>query len=153
LNEYARQSDMFFMANYAQTVNVIGALKTSKTAAAMETTGLALMLYRKHFGTVPVAVEATEPLDVAAALTPDRKTLTVAIVNPTMIALEIPLAVQKAALAGAGRRWQIAGDDPMAHNDPGKPPKVQIEEQTVDHVGDKLSVAPCSVTLYALELK
>ena len=58
LHEYARQSDMVFMANYAQTVNVIGCIKTSKTAACFDTTGLVLKLYRKHFGVTPVAVEA-----------------------------------------------------------------------------------------------
>ena len=36
LHEYARQSDMIFMANYTQTVNVIGCIKTSKTAAASQ---------------------------------------------------------------------------------------------------------------------
>ena len=40
LHECFRQSDMVFMANYAQTVNVIGCIKTSKTAAALDTTGL-----------------------------------------------------------------------------------------------------------------
>ena len=45
------------MANYAQTVNVIGAIKTTATAAEMEATGLALALYRRHFGTLPVKVE------------------------------------------------------------------------------------------------
>ena len=58
LNEFARQSDICFMANYAQTVNVIGCIKTSKTSAALETTGLALVLYRRHFGTLPVATIA-----------------------------------------------------------------------------------------------
>jgi len=40
LHEYYRNSDIIYMANYAQTVNVIGCIKTSKTAAAFETTGL-----------------------------------------------------------------------------------------------------------------
>ncbi|OHB85020.1 MAG: hypothetical protein A2V98_13345, partial [Planctomycetes bacterium RBG_16_64_12] len=34
LNEFARNTDIYFMANYAQTVNVIGAIKTTKTDAA-----------------------------------------------------------------------------------------------------------------------
>ena len=54
LHEYARQSDIVFMANYAQTVNVIGCIKTSKTAACFDTTGLVLKLYRQHFGVIPV---------------------------------------------------------------------------------------------------
>jgi len=150
LNEFARNSDIYFMANYAQTLNVIGCIKTTKTAAALETTGLALMLYRRHFGVLPVKVTTNPPLDVAAAWTEDRKTLTVAVVNPTMNKLEIPLEVEGAKLSGAGRRWQIAGDGPMAYNDPGKEPKVKIEETAVTGVSGKLSVAPCSVTLYAL---
>ena len=96
LNEYVRQSDMIFMANYAQTVNVIGCIKTTKTAAAFATTGLPLKLYRAQFGTIPVKVRAPKPLDVAAAWTPDRDALTIAIVNPTLKPRQIPLEVQGA---------------------------------------------------------
>ena len=68
LHEYFRHSDIIFMANYAQTVNVIGAIKTSKTAAVLDSTGVVLELYRNHFGTIPVKVAgAPQPLDVAAA--------------------------------------------------------------------------------------
>jgi len=153
LNEYARQSDIFFMANYAQTVNVIGCIKTTKTDAAFATTGLALKLYRKHFGVVPVSVTSEAPLDVAAAWSDDRKTLTVAVVNATMKDLAIPLQVKGVKLSGTGTRWQIAGNDPMAYNEPGKPPSVRIEEQAVKGISDTLSVGPCSVTLFALDVK
>ena len=153
LNEYARQSDIMFMANYAQTVNVIGCIKTSKTDAAMAATGLPLRLYRRRFGTLPVTVTADPPLDVAAALSADRKMLTVAIVNPTMRKLELPLSIAGVKLAGTGTQWQIAGDDPMAFNEPGKPPKVIVEESSLADVSDKLTVAACSVTLVALELE
>ncbi len=153
LNEYARQSDMYFMANYAQTVNVIGCVKTTKTAAALETTGLALELYRKHFGVIPVSTETTPLVDAQAAWSEDRKTLTVAVVNATTEALQVALEVKGAKLTGAGTRWQIAGDDPMACNEPGKTPRVRIEEAPVKGVSDSLSVAPCSVTLFALRVK
>ena len=33
MHEYTRQSDIMFMANYAQTVNVIGCIKTDETDA------------------------------------------------------------------------------------------------------------------------
>lgn len=153
LNEYTRQSDIMFMANYAQTVNVIGCIKTSKTAASFATTGLALKLYRKQFGVTPVAVTTEQPLDVAAAITEDGRTLTVAVVNPTMRELDLPLTMAGATLTGSGQRWEIAGNDPMAYNEPGKPAKVTIQEPVVTGVTDKLSVAPCSVTLFALALK
>jgi alpha-N-arabinofuranosidase len=151
LNEMARQSDMIYMANYAQTVNVIGCIKTSKTAAALETTGLVLKLYRHHFGTLPAATQCAKPLDAQAAWTADRKTLTLAVVNPSLQPVEVPLTVKGAKLTGPGTRWQMAGSDPMAYNDPGKPPKVCFEESKVQGIGDKLSLAPCSVTLFALE--
>ena len=71
------------MANYAQTVNVIGAIKTTKTAAAFDTTGLVLKLYREQFGTLPVRITgAPEPMDVMAAWTEGKKALTISIVNP-----------------------------------------------------------------------
>ena len=57
LNEYARDSDIVSAAFYAQTVNVIGCIKTTKRAAAFETTGLVLKLYRQHFGSLPVSLK------------------------------------------------------------------------------------------------
>lgn len=56
LHEYFRNSDMYFMANYAQTVNVIGCIKTTTIASAFDATALPLILYRNHFGTVPVEI-------------------------------------------------------------------------------------------------
>ena len=41
----------------------------------------------------------------------------------------------------------------MAFNDPGKPAAVSIEEAAVPAAAEKLSVAPCSVTLFALPAK
>jgi alpha-N-arabinofuranosidase len=153
LHEYARNSELFYMANYAQTVNVIGCIKTTKTAAEFDTTGLVLKLYRKHFGTAPVATETSPPLDAQAAWTEDRKALTLAVVNPSLKDVEIPLEIKGASLSGAGKRWQIAGKDPMAYNEPGKPRRVTIEEAPVSGISDRVSVPPCSITLFALEVK
>jgi len=168
LHEMIRNSDIVFMANYAQTVNVIGAIKTTKTAAAFETTGLVLNLYRNHFGQFPVTVTGdTDALDVVAALTADRKALTVGIVNPTQHECEVTLDLKGAqpaggrfvqvrafALAGTGRLWLIASfeNDPMAYNEPGKDPNVQITEKTIDRVLSELEAPPFSVSLYMLDL-
>ena len=141
------------MANYAQTVNVIGCIKTNKTAAAFETTGLVLKLYRQHFGVVPAATETTGSIDAVAAWSQDRKTLTLAVVNPSKEATEIPLKIEGAKLSGKGTRWQIAGNDPLAYNDPAQPAKIKIEESAVQGIGEKITVAPCSVTLLSLEVK
>jgi len=156
LHEMFRNSDIVFMANYAQTVNVIGAIKTSKTAAAFDTTGLVLKLYRSRFGELPVAVSRAElPLDVAAALSGDGKVLTIGIVNPTQNELELPLEVKGARLSPAGgRRWHLSDADPMAHNEPGKEPKVTIKETPLSQgVPDTLKAPALSVSLYELPLE
>ena len=109
VNEYARQSDIVASAFYAQTVNVIGAIKVSRRNAAFETTGLVLKLYRQHFGELPVATEFTGPIDAQAAWSKDRKTLTISIVNASTEKAEIPLSLRGAKLKGGGTKWQIAG--------------------------------------------
>lgn len=153
LNELSRSTDIIFMANYAQTVNVIGCIKTNKTDAVFATTGLALKLYRHHFGAIPVeASGAPEPLDVAAAWTEDRKALTVAIVNPTRQKLELALDLKGVSLTGAGRLWRIAGPNEMAYNEPGKEPQVRIEEEACEGLSRQLEVPPSSVSLYVLEV-
>jgi alpha-N-arabinofuranosidase len=159
LHEYYRNSDMIFMANYAQTVNVIGCIKTSKTASEFETTGLVLKLYRHRFGTIPVEVTgAPEPLYVSAAWTEDRGALTISIVNPTKNMVKLPVDMKNVSLSGSGIMWQIKDDDEMAYNEPGKEKRVRIEETeiediNIDNNSFKLEVQPVSVSLYRLPVK
>ena len=154
LHEYFRNSGIIFLANYAQTVNVIGCIKTSKTAAAFETTGLVLKLYRNEFGSVPAAVTGdVQPLDVAAAWTDQRDALTIGIVNPTKEQHELAMDLKGAQLTGSGKLWLIANADPMAYNEPGEEPKVVIEEKLATGVSGKLSVPPLSISLYKLATK
>lgn len=154
LHEYYRVSDTVFMANYAQTVNVIGAIKTSKTAAAFDTTGLVLTLYRKEFGAIPVAVECPKgPIDVMAAWTEDRSAITVGIVNASTEAQSVPFTLTGAALSGSGTRWMITGKEPNSFNEPGKKPQVTIQEQPVQHLGNAIESPPLSICLYHLDVK
>jgi alpha-N-arabinofuranosidase len=154
LHEIFRSSDLFFMANYAQTVNVIGAIKTTKTAAELETTGLVLKLYRERFGVTPVEVGTDlTPLDASAALSADGRALTLAVVNPTEEAR--PLRIELAGgrgLAGTGERWVITGRDRWAHNRPGSPRQVDISSEGVSHA-ETVEAPPLSVTLWSLWLK
>ena len=154
LHEYFRNSDIIYMANYAQTVNVIGCIKTSKTEAAFATTGLVLKLYRRQFGEIPVQVGGNLlPLDVSAAWSNDRRTFTIGIVNQSNEALDVPFTIKGVKLSGKGRQWLIAGTEEMAYNEPGQPPKIQIAESAVSEFGNTIKVAPMSVTLYALEVR
>ena len=151
LHEYARQSDIIFMANYAQTVNVIGAIKTSKTDAVLDSTGMVLKMYRQHFGTIPVeSAGAPEPLDVVAAWTEGRKALTIAIVNPTGAEQGVDLEIAGLAAPASARLWRIAGTDPMACNVPGKLPQVAIQETAAAPFGRRVTVPPMSASIYEI---
>jgi alpha-N-arabinofuranosidase len=154
LHEFARNSDVFRMANYAQTVNVIGAIKTTKTAAAFDTTGLALLLYRRHFGTAPIVLDGdATPLDVAAAWREDRKAVTVGVVNATRTPYELSLKALNVSLRGTGRLWMISGPDPLAYNEPGKEPQVRIEETALTDVSPRLKAPALSGCLYELDVQ
>ncbi|HHY85938.1 MAG TPA: alpha-N-arabinofuranosidase [Verrucomicrobia bacterium] len=154
LHEYFRNSDIIFMANYAQTVNVIGCIKTTKTHAEFDSTAFPLMLYRREFGTIPLKVEHTAaPLDVAAALTSDRKAVTVAVVNPTENAVRMKLNLNALRIGGPARSWTITGPDPMAFNHPGEPRKVDVEEGAPADLNGIVSVRPLSVTLWRATLR
>lgn len=153
LHEYYRQTDIIHMAFYAQTVNVIGAVKTTKTAAEMETTGLVLQLYRAHFGQIPLAVAGDfGPIDVAAALTADGRALTVAIVNPTAAAAELPLDLGRRRAAGPATRWLVTAPGEQAHNTPGQPRQVDLTHTDGIDASRALSVPALAVALFVLPL-
>jgi alpha-N-arabinofuranosidase len=154
LHEFYRQTDLIPMAFYAQTVNVIGAIKTSKTAAEMETTGLVLQLYRHHFGQLPLVVEGCPvQLDASAALTGTGDALTVAVVNPTSAPEQLLLkCAPTLTLAGKGTQWLILGSDENAANAPGQARKVDISHRDLPGSSPVLELPPLSVSLFVLPL-
>jgi alpha-N-arabinofuranosidase len=131
LHEMFRHADVFEMANYAQTVNVIGAIKTTDTQAFFDTTGEVLRLYRREFGTVPVGVTGNHHLfeiDVAAAWTNGREIeerLAIGIVNPSPEERVIELDVQGLRPRGA-TVFCMSGPDPRATNSPDEPGRVAV---------------------------
>jgi len=154
LHEFFRNTDVFFMANYAQTVNVIGAIKTNKTAAVLDTTGEVLALYRNHFGTIPVKIGgAPAPLDVAAAWKDGRKVLTIAVVNPSTAIQRLPLSFKGVNLGPKANRYRITGADPFSKNVPGRAPEVVTVETAGVPFGKALDLPPMSVTLYEIAVR
>jgi alpha-N-arabinofuranosidase len=148
---YYRNSDLYYMANYAQTVNVIGAIKTTRTEAAFDATGLVLRLYRREYGEIPVTTAGTpEPLDVAAAWMAERDTLVVAVVNPTTETLRLPVRITGARLAGGGRSVTITGPDPMAYNEPGGRTDITTTGAPLRHFPARLTLPPLSITIFRL---
>lgn len=154
IHEMARNNEIFEMANYAQTVNVIGCIKTSTTNAFFATTGLPLKLYRHHFGNIALDVEgAPMPLDVAAALDEDGGKLTVGIVNPTRGTPVLRIALRNCDISGSAVKYVITADDPMAFNDAENQPVKIRKSQVKKFDPAAIAIDPISITLYVIELQ
>ncbi len=152
LHEYFRSTDVIAAAFYAQTVNVIGCIKTTKTEAFLDATALPLKLYRQRFGTLPLAIEGgVKDLDIAAALSADRTRLTVGIVNPLAQAVDVPVEVKGLATGAAGRVWTVAGEDPKAFNDAAAPTRLDIAESAAT-AGASLKAPPLSISVFEFPL-
>jgi alpha-N-arabinofuranosidase len=153
INEYSRQSDIIFMANYAQTVNVIGCIKTNTTSSVFDATGEVLRLYRKVFGTIPLAIGGeTRPLDIAATLDKEGKILTVSVVNPTFDQVKMTLRLLNGTIAGEGELWQVTAPDDMASNEPGRSENVKISGPSTFPVRKVLKIKPASINLFVFKL-
>ncbi|OGV64789.1 MAG: hypothetical protein A2283_03985 [Lentisphaerae bacterium RIFOXYA12_FULL_48_11] len=136
LHEYFRCTDIIDAAFYAQTVNVIGCIKTTKTEAFLDSTALPLMLYRRHFGTLPLEITGeVKDIDVMAALSADGKKITIGIVNPLAQPVEVPVIVKELKLAERGCVWTIAGTDPMAFNDESAKTRLDVLKKPVSFDG------------------
>jgi alpha-N-arabinofuranosidase len=153
LHEYFRNSDMFFMANYAQTVNVIGCIKTTATAAGFAATGLPLKLYRNHFGAIPVILEHNaENLDVAAALNEGRDKVTMSLVNVYPEPHTTYLDFGATRLQSEGKLWIIHNNDPEAYNVPGETQELQIIESDVTINNKGIKVPGYSILMVEFEI-
>lgn len=154
LHEFYRNSDIVELACFAQTVNVLGAIKTSRTAAVMEGSGEVLALYRHQFGTIPIQLkQPTSDLDISAAWTADKKAITVSIVNATNSPRKVVVDLGATAVKDAATRWEITAASPQSHNEPGLTPNViQAMEKTLPFA-NSLEAPPYSAVLYRLELK
>ncbi len=154
LHEYFRQSDIIAMANYAQTVNVIGCIKTSKTAAEFATTGLILKMYREVFGAIPINIAGgMEPYDICAAILEDRSGVTVGIVNPTEETLEVKWELGNARLSGRADHHLVTGTARAASNRPGENREVDIELVKRVDVSENFSVPPLSSNIFVVPFR
>ena len=147
------------------------AVLSARTDAVVSGSGLVFKLYNQHFGTIPVEVAGnslqpapqwpvggdqprvnagspTYPLDVSAALTSDRKALTVAVVNATDSVQQMDLNLDGFRPQAQGRMWRLTGPSLTFTNRVDKAPQVTVEEKTFDASAKALSVAPYCIELY-----
>ena len=92
------------------------------------------------------------PLDVVAALTADRRALTLGVVNPTAAGVSLRLAVEGARVTAPCTRWQITGAAPGAHNSPGRPRVVDIQCREDIETAGALEVAALGCAVFRVPL-
>ena len=161
LQEMFRHSDLIKMANYTFGTSLLARDGTNVTLNA---NGLVFKIYGDHFGTIPVEVagnspqpkptepfggeqpavnagSATFPLDVCAAWSTDRRTLTVAILNPTDVEQSLKLNLTGANLSGKGTLWRLASVEPDGKNP-------SISSSSVGAIPDMLQLPRFSVNIY-----
>jgi alpha-L-arabinofuranosidase len=167
LQEMFRHTDLIKMAAHTMGMSSID---YNATEAALNTTGLLFKFYGDHFGSVPVAVggnsppppprypvgadqpkvnagSPTYPVDVSAALTGDRKFLTVAVINPNESAYTLDLSFQGITLSGKGRMWRMTADSLNAATGLGRN-EVRIVDSPLTETAKALTIAPISIDIY-----
>ena len=165
-HEMFRHSDIFQMAAQTFATSLIA---RNGTNVSLTANALVFKIYRDHFGSIPVEVSGnspqpkptdptggeqpavnagsdTFPLDVVAAWTNDRHTLTVAILNPTDVDQSIQLNIKGANLASKGTLWRLASAEPNGQNP-------IINSSPVDSNLNKITLPHFSVNIYDLPVK
>jgi alpha-N-arabinofuranosidase len=170
-NEMMRHTDFITMGAHTMGTS---SLDITPTASTINALGLVYELYGEHFpGTIPVALSGnspqpasgnppyleepktssgspTYPLDLFAALTPDHKFLTLAVVNATESEQKFDLGTVGVGLAGPSTEWLLTGSSLDAANHVGQTPQVAIKEITLGNAPGTISVAPISVSIYRI---
>jgi len=172
LHEFFRHTDFIDMAGYTMATAWIDC---DRLRSCLSATGLLFQLYNRHFGRIPLDVEGdspvpppaypiggdqprintgsdTWPLDVSAALTSDRRALTVAVVNASDEERSLSIAIRGARTAGAGRCWFLKSSGLEALNRAGKEPEVRIQEGEFDAGASVLKIAAYGIELYEFSL-
>ena len=173
-NEFLRETDFLRMTAFTMGIST---LDFNQTAATLNTNGLLFRLYgdRLGAGSIPVALTGnspqpaptqhivgdlprtsagspTYPLDMFAALSPDREFLTLAVVNATDSEQKFSLIVNGAHLTGNATLWQMTGKDLDAANHVGQPPQVEVKESALGEVPKSLTVAPITIDVFRFPL-
>ena len=172
-HEMFRHSDIFQMGAFTFATAMVS---ENRTEAVLNPTGMLFKMYRDHFGTIPVEVTGdspqpkpvfpaggdqpavnpgsdTYPLDLSAALSQDRKTLTIAVLNPSDSEQSIKIGISGAKLTSAGTLWRMAPDSIDASVQVDKKPEVKVEEQSLGTLPNVVTVRPFSVNIYSYPLQ
>jgi alpha-N-arabinofuranosidase len=172
-HEMFRHSDLYQLGAFTFATAM---MSQDRTSAVLSPTGLLFKMYREHFGSIPVEVSGdspqpkpifpaggdqpavnpgsdTFPLDVSAALTDDRKTLTFAVLNPSDSEQQLQLAINGVKLASHGHLWRMAPSSVDATITVGQKPGVEVQDQELTSIPHEIVVPPFSVNIYSFPVQ
>ncbi|MEJ2078430.1 MAG: alpha-N-arabinofuranosidase [Acidobacteriota bacterium] len=179
-HEFFRHSDKVGLAVATGGMHLV-AMDAYGDAVGFRTEGLVMKVLHDHFaGAVPVAVTGnspqpdikggvgvdkpvrpsgspTYPLDVFAALSPDRTKLVVSVVNPSETSQDCELNLTGVELSGAARLWRLtapAGAAPTQRR--GRfsfGPPATMEQISLQEAPRSLTLPPTSINVYEFEVK
>src|ERR1700733_1411068 len=172
-HEMFRHSDIFQMGAFTFATAM---MSENRTEAVLNPTGMLFKMYRDHFGSIPVEVAGnspqpkpvfpaggdqpavnpgsdTYPLDVSAAFSEDRKSVAIAVLNPSDSEQRIRISVNGGKLASVGTLWRMAPELIDATVQVDKKPEVQVEQQSLGALPDVVTVRPFSVNIYSYPLQ
>lgn len=172
MHEIFRNTDVYFMSGYT---GFTGNVSFNSNEAVYSSTGLFFKLYRERFGTIPLNVtgnspqkevkgtvlvdkpevpsgSATYPLDVMAALSADKKKLTVSIVNPTFTDQDIDISFPGVSMKKGCNVHQIKSPSIRASNIAGQAPGINVVSSRLSTIPVTFKVAPISITMYEIDL-
>jgi alpha-N-arabinofuranosidase len=131
LHELIRSADLVEIAQWAQAVNVIGAIKTSRTHASMGSVGHLLTLYRARVGgrLVPAELSGDAPIDVVAAWDEKSQTVSVGLINHSPSDdVSVTLMFKGVQAHAPATAWRIHAPNLDAINVPGEPEAITTKQ-------------------------
>jgi alpha-L-arabinofuranosidase len=175
LQEMLRHTDFMKMGAFTTGAST---MDITPTASVLNSTGEVFKLYGEHFGagTLPLPVEGnspqpeprypvgfahpkvlagspTYPLDVIAGLSPDRRSLRIAVVNATFKNQPLEIKLDGLQIRDSGKVWRLTGKDLDAANKVGQPPGVTVREAQAPRLSRALTVPPISTSIYEFPLR
>ena len=170
VHELFRNTDVYFMSGYT---GFTGNIVWNANEVVYSPIGLFFKLYREHFGTLPLTITGnspqkelrgvvmvdkpekssgsdTYPLDVIAAMSADKKKLTLSIINPTFNDQEIDISFNGVSLKEGCDEYQIKSPSIRATNRPGEQPRISVVNSRLDTTPKTFKVSPLSITLYEM---
>ncbi len=168
-HEMFRHSDLYTLGAFTFATSM---MSQNRTEAVLSPTGLLFEMYADHFGTIPVEVSGdspqpkpiypaggdqpavnpgsdTFPLDVVAAWSTDRRTFSIAVLNPSDAAQPLNLTVHGVKLGSQGKLWQMAPDKVDAAIEVDKKAEVRVEEKKLETMPQTITVPPYSINIYS----